>query len=225
MALGLISSEQISGYWTSNTRRRIFYAYPNGTAPLTGLLSLMENKDTPLPEFGWNEERWASIKTQTVTGPTAGVILYQGGSVTTTLGTPATITQFLSIAVYVANASNFQIDDTIQIFNLALTTGTADLAGRITAVDITVPALNYIVFQATNVTPSTVLNSASANIGAYVYLMGSAYAEGARSRTGRQVFPVEAKNYTQIQKTPFELTRTALKEPLKYVSITCPRLS
>jgi hypothetical protein len=27
---------------------------------------------------------------------------------------------------------------------------------------------------------------------------------------------VEIKNYTQIQKTPFELSRTALKEPLKY---------
>lgn len=215
MALGLISSEQINGYWSANTRRRIFYAYPNGTAPLTGLLSLMENKDTPLPEFGWNEERWAAIKTQTVTGPTAGVIFYQGGT-TTSLGTPATITQFLSIRLYVASAANFQIDDTIQVFGLALTAGTADLAGRVTAVDVTVPALNYIEFQATNVPISTVLNSASANIGAYVYLMGSAYAEGARSRTGRQVFPVEAKNYTQIQKTPFELTRTALKEPLKY---------
>lgn len=215
MALGLISSEQINGYWTANTRRRIFYAYPNGTAPLTGLLSLMENKDTPLPEFGWNEERWAAIKTQTVTGPTAGVILYQGGT-TTSLGTPATITQFLSIRLYVASAANFQIDDTIQLFNLALTTGTADLAGRVTAVDTTVPALNFIEFQATNVPASTVLNSASANIGNYCYLMGSAYAEGARSRTGRQVFPVEIKNFTQIQKTPFELTRTALKEPLKY---------
>ena len=62
MALGLISSEQIDDYWVQNTRRRVFYAYPNGAAPLTGLLSLMENKDTPLPEFGWNEERWSPIK-------------------------------------------------------------------------------------------------------------------------------------------------------------------
>jgi hypothetical protein len=46
--------------------------------------------------------------------------------------------------------------------------------------------------------------------------MGSAYAEGARSRTGRIVFPSEIKNFTQIQKTAFELTRTALKEPTKY---------
>jgi hypothetical protein len=175
----------------------------------------MENKDTPLPEFGWNEERWATIKTQTTTGPTAGVVLYQGGT-TTTLGSPATITQFLAIRIYGATFANFQPDDTIQVFGMSLTGGTTfDLAGRVTAVDTANPPL-FIDFEATNVPSTTVLNTASANIGNYVYLMGSAYAEGARSRTGRQVFPVEIKNFTQIQKTPFELTRTALKEPLKY---------
>jgi len=47
--------------------------------------------------------------------------------------------------------------------------------------------------------------------------MGSAYAEGARSRTGRQVFPTTASNlHSKSKKTPYELTRTALKEPLKY---------
>ena len=58
MPLGLVSSEQIDDYWSQNTRRKIFYAYPNGTAPLTGLLSMMESEDTPQPAFGWNEERW-----------------------------------------------------------------------------------------------------------------------------------------------------------------------
>jgi hypothetical protein len=212
MALGLISSEQIAGYWTSNTRRRIFYAYPNGTAPLTGLLSMMENKDTPLPEFGWNEERWAAIKTQTVVGPTAGTVFYLGGG-TTAAAAPLPVTSFMQLRIKVADITPWQIDDTIQIFGLTCTTGTVDLAGRIYGVDT---VGSYIDFQATNVPVSTVLNSASANVGNYVYLMGSAYAEGARSRTGRQVFPVEAKNFTQIQKTPFELTRTALKEPLKY---------
>ena len=215
MALGLISSENVDDYWITNTRRRIFYAFPNGTAPLTGLLSLMENKDTPLPEFGWNEERWAAIKTQTIssTAPTSTVVFYQGGT-STTLGTPATITAFLSIRMYVVDASQFQVDDTITIFSLDLTSGTSDLAGRVTAVNTT--GGQWIEFQATNVPASTVLNSSSANINKYVYLSGSAFAEGSRSRTGRQVFPVEIKNFTQIQKTAFELTRTALKEPTKY---------
>lgn len=213
MALGLIGSEQLSNYWVQNTRRRIFYAYPNGTAPLTGLLSLMENKDTPLPEFSWNEERWAAIKTTTAGGATSTVVFYLAGT-TTTAGTPATFTQFQVVRVYVADASNFQVDDTVKIFSVDLTTGTVDIAGRVTAANTT--GANWIEFAVTIAPVSTVLNSTSANIGKYLYLMGSAYAEGSRSRTGRQIFPTTNTNYTQIQKTPFELTRTALKEPLKY---------
>jgi hypothetical protein len=214
MPLGLISSETLDDYWSQNTRRRIFYAYPNGAAPLTGLLSLMENKDTPQPEFGWNEERWAAIKTQTATGPTANVAFYTAGT-TTGLTSPYTIVQFTAIRVYVADASNFQVDDTVVLFSLDLTSGTADLNGRVTLVNSTGSPF-YIEIEPINVPASTLLTAATNNLAKYVYLTGSAYAEAARSRTGRQRFPSEIKNFTQIQKTAFELTRTALKEPLKY---------
>lgn len=216
MPLGLISSEQIDDYWSQNTRRRIFYAYPNGAAPLTGLLSLMESKDTPQPEFGWNEERWAPIKTQvSITGaPTTNVAWYGAGG-TTPLTSPYTIVAFTAIRLYVADASNFQVDDTITIFNLTLTSGTGDLNGRVTLVQAAT-APYYIEFEPTNTLFSTLVTSATNNVANYVYLTGSAYAEAARSRTGRSRFPSEIKNFTQIQKTPFELSRTALKEPLKY---------
>lgn len=213
MPLGLISSEQIDDYWVQNTRRRIFYAYPNGTAPLTGLLSMMETKDTPLPEFGWNEERWAAISTQTTGGPTTNVIFYTAGT-TTPVADPYTIVAFTAIRMYVDDASMFQLDDVITIFSLDLTSGTADLNGRVTAVNTS--GTDYIEFEPLNVPASTLQNTATDNDNKYVYLIGSAYAEGSRSRTGRQRFPSEIKNYTQIFKTPFELTRTALKEPVKY---------
>ena len=216
MALGLLSSEQLDDYWVQNSRRSIFYAYPNGTAPLTGLLSLMEVKDTPLPEFTWNEERWSAIKTTTAGGPTPTSVFYTAGG-TVPITSPFAVTQFMTIRMYVTDASNFQIDDTINIFSLDLTApgATADIAGRVTLMNAV--GLNYVEFVVTNKTVlSSVLNSSSANIGKWVYLIGSAYAEGARSRTGRVLFPSTIKNYTQIQKTPFELTRTALKEPLRY---------
>jgi hypothetical protein len=174
----------------------------------------MENKDTPLPEFGWNEERWATIKTQTAQGPTTNVVFYTAGT-TTPVADPYTIVQFTALRMYVADASNFQIDDTITIFSLDLTSGTADLNGRVTLVQAAASPY-YIEFEPINVPLSTIKNTAAQNLLKWVYLTGSAYAEGARSRTGRQKFPSEIKNYTQIQKTPFELTRTALKEPLKY---------
>ena len=60
-----------------------------------------------------------------------------------------------------------------------------------------------------------ILNAAATN-GKNVVLIGTAYAEGARSGTGGVVFPYEILNNTQIFKTPYEMTWTALKEPLKY---------
>lgn len=211
--LGLISSETLDDYWVQNTRRRIFYAYPNGTAPLLGLLSMMQNKDTPLPEFGWDEERWAAIKTTLSDGPTSGVQFYLGGT-TTTAGSPATITAGQSLRIYVADASNFQIDGVVKIFNLAMTSGTVDLIGRITAVNTA--GNNYLEISVVTAPISTLINTGLTTNAKYVYLIGTAYAEAARSRTGRQKFPSSASNYTQIFKTPFELSRTALKEPLKY---------
>src|SRR5256885_6906497 len=191
MAIGLISAEQITNHWASNTRRRIFYPYPNGTAPLTGLLALKDNKATPLPEFGWNEERWAAIKTQAsvTAAPTTNVVWYTGGT-TTPISDPYTVVQFASIRLYVADASQFQVDDTIMIFGLTLTSGTADMAGRVTLVQSTAAPF-YIEFAITS-TPfiSTLRTAATFNTANYVYLMGSAFAEAARSRTGRQVFPV-----------------------------------
>lgn len=210
MALGLIGSEELQSYWVQNARRRIFYAYPNGAAPLTGLLSLMEMKETPLPQFTWNEERWSAIKTTLAGGPTSTVVFYLTGT-TTTAGTPATVTAGQVLRMYVADAGNFQVDDVVKVFSVDMTSGTVDLTGR-----VTLTGTGYIEIEVTTAPASTLLNSSSANVGKYVYLIGSAYAEGARSRTGRSIYPTEVTNYTQIHKTPFELTRTALKEPLKY---------
>jgi hypothetical protein len=142
------------------------------------------------------------------------VVFYTAGT-TTPVADPYTIVAFTAIRMYVADASMFQIDDMIVVFNLDLTSGTSEINGRVTLVNSTASPY-YLEFEPVNVPLSTLQNTASDNLAKYVYLTGSAYAEGSRSRTGRQKFPTEIKNYTQIQKTPFELTRTALKEPLKY---------
>lgn len=225
MPLGLVSSETIDDYWSQNTRRRIFYSYPNGTAPLTGLLSMTESEDTPQPQFGWEEKRWASIKTQTAAGP--GATGNKTGPFATVSTTTASgdsdgifsLAAFGAIRIYVDDASMFQVDDTIRLFNVGTAasgttaTGTLDLSGRVTAANTT--GADYIEVVSTAV--ATNISNVSANsVDRYVLLTGSAYAEGARSRTGRTRFPYELTNNTQIFKTPFELTRTALKEPLKY---------
>lgn len=222
MPLGLVSSEQIDDYWSQNTRRRVFYAYPNGTAPLTGLLSMMESEDTPIPEFGWNEERWQETATTTVNNPTGGT--NKDGPFTAAGGTVSSgdangkfaVAQFGAIRVYVASSASFQIDDSVKLFGVGTSatgpaaTGSADVAGRVTAV-----GAGYIEVAATTAW-NNILNTTTASSGKMVVLIGTAYAEAARSRTGGYVFPYEIKNNTQIFKTPYELSRTALKEPLRY---------
>lgn len=215
MALGLIGSEQLDDYWSRNTRRRVAYDFPQGSAVVTELMSHFEPEETPLPSFGWNEQRYQQIKTLTSTTgqPTADITFYLGGT-TTTAGTPITITAGLALRVYVDDASNFQVDDTIMIRNLTMTAGPkADLNARVTGTN-TVNA-DYLEIECTAVPTSTVVNS-TASEGLYVFLQGSAYAEGSRSRKGRSKFPIECTNYTQMHKNAFALTSHALKAPLTY---------
>jgi len=211
--LGLVSSETIDDYWSQNNRRRIFYDYPNGPAPVTGLLSLAEVDSTPHPEFKWEEKRYMGIQTTTAGGPTATVVFYLAGT-TTTAGTPVTTTEGQILRMYVTDASEFQVEQNIVVFGLDLTSGTGDLTGVVSTVNT--DGADYIEFRVTEALYSTVLNSSDANEGKFVVSAGSAFAEGARSQSGRIQFPYEITNYTQIHKTAFELTRTAMKEPLKY---------
>ena len=61
--LGLMTAEQISAYRPKNVRRSVFYMYPNGTAPLVGMLSLMKDEVTNDPEFKWWEKRMVEQRT------------------------------------------------------------------------------------------------------------------------------------------------------------------
>jgi hypothetical protein len=224
MALGLVSSSTLHDgavdFWSRNTRRRVAYDFPQGTAPLTALMSLLEPESTPVSVFGWQEERYTQIKTTilTTTGlPTDNVVIYLGGT-TTTAGTPVTPAAGTSYRIYVEDASNFQVDDSICLWNLVLTSGFGNLLGRVTATNTT--NYDYIEFEATNALPSTIINnvagSVTGNEGKSVFLVGSAFAEGSRSRTGRNKYPIEITNCAQIHKNAFELTRNALKTPTTY---------
>ena len=219
MPLGLISSEQQDDYWSQNTRRKIFYSYPNGTAPLTGFLSLADDaEETPIPQFGWNEERWERRQTTTTAGPTSNVTFYTTGT-TTSAGATFTPTAGTNYRMYVTDASEFQVDDMLKVHGLVINSGGAktEISFRVTATNTS--GTDYVEGTVVASAPGAITNNSSTsgvNQGNYVVRMGSAFAEGARSRTGSRKYPSEILNNTQIFKDAIELTRTALKEPLKY---------
>lgn len=217
MPLGLISSEQLDDYWFNNVRRKVFYSYPNGTAPLTGLMSLADAEETPQPQFGWNEERWIQRRTTTATGPTSNNVFYTVGT-TTSAGTTFTPTAGTRYRMYVTSAEDFQEDDMLNVQKLEInsTNVKTEINGRVTAVNKS-SSPYWVELEVTATAPGAVTNnSATLTVGLQVIWSGTAYAEGSRSRTGRYKFPSEIQNNTQIFKTPFELTGTALKENLKY---------
>lgn len=216
MPLGLVSSETLDEYWSQNTRRAIAYAYPNGTAPLQALLSLADTKETPHPEFGWEEERWKQIYTTTAAGGTSNTPFYLGGT-TTTAGTTFTPTAGTAYRLYMADASEFQTDDVIIVHNLVINSGGAKTEVPFRVVSKDVSGTDFLEVVCLHTAPGAITNnSATDSIGKYIVYSGSGFAEGSRSRTGHRTFPTQVKNFTQIFKTAFELTRTALKEPLKY---------
>lgn len=215
MPLGLVSSEAVDDYWSQNTRRKVFYSYPNGTAPLTGLLSLSDTEDTPLPQYGWNEERWTQNRTTTVTGPTSNTAFYLGGT-TTTAGATFTVTAGTLYRMYVADASMLQEDDVVTVHALNIAATGVKTESNFRVISTNTSGTDYLEVEAVATGPGAVTNNASTVLDLHVVHSGSAHAEGGRSRTGRYKFPSEIINYTQIFKTPFEMTGTAIKAPQKY---------
>ena len=213
MPLGLVNSENVDNFWSANTRRKIFYSYPNGTAPLAGLLSLTTTDSTPQPQFSWQEKRWVGIRTTTKAGPTSNCVFYTTGT-TTTAGTTVAFAAGTVYRIYLTSVADFQTDDMLKIFRAPLASGHTELSFRVNSKDST---NNFVEAEfIASGTSAAVTNNASTVVGLHVVHMGSAYAEGSRSRSGRYSFPSTITNYTQIFKTPFEMTRTALKAPLTY---------
>src|SRR5882672_7209497 len=70
--LGLITTEGDANWRYTNIRRQVFYFYPNGAAPLTGLLSLVTEQDSDDPEFTWWEKRLDKQATVTAQANAAG---------------------------------------------------------------------------------------------------------------------------------------------------------
>lgn len=216
MALGLVTSEATSTYWSQNSRRKIFYSYPNGTAPLTGFLSLGDSEDTPMSTFGWYEERWEQLKTTTLASgnPTSNVVFYLQGT-TTTAGTTFTPTINVVYRIYVADASLWQVDDVVKIHRLPLSSGQTEVSFQVTTTQ-SATSPYYIEAMCVATASGAITNNASTVTALPVIYSGSAFAEGSRSRTGRTKYPSNITNNTQIFKSAFELTRNALKSPLVY---------
>ena len=210
--LGLMDTEKYSAQRFKNVRRSVFYFYPNGAAPLTGIMSLLKEEKTNDPEFKWFEKRMADQSTATAAANSAGPFTTSGGNVD--IVSPITVTAGLQVRVRTAanGTEKLRPGHVVQITNAGLTSGTADL--KLVVVSI----VDSSRFEARflEVPSSTVLNT-TANNSKETLVVGSSFAEGVvDSSRGIYNLPVELGNYTQIFRTPFTITGTALKTSARF---------
>lgn len=222
--LGLLDSEQLKGQWSNNARRRVFYQYPNGAAPLMGLLSLVdedEDGETDKPEFGWREDRNEKFEYKTVQANSAGPFTTTSGS-SGAVGVDLTAAGWTkaanqTIRVKVDRVDTIQERDVLE-FRKVPTAGskTASFQGIVTAVWSAHHTVDVLLQEAVGVADN-LLNTTAAN-GLDVLMVGSATAEADRMRKGWWTLPIECYNYTQIFRHGFSFSRNALKEGLKFDS-------
>ncbi len=226
--LGLINAESFSSSRFQSHRRQVFYFYPNGTAPLMGLLSLMRDEACDDPVYNWYEKRlsenWSTAANVSTT------VVYYATAVTVAAGkvTAATVaaadfgyvagTQY-AIKVAASPENTYRIGHIFRfVAQDTATTGTQEIIGRINAINTAsdTPA-NVLGFVAVRATSANVNYDWASAAGTQVTVIGSAFAEGIRDESsGIYNLPVNPSNYTQIFRKPFTITGTALKTSAKF---------
>lgn len=206
MAFGGVSSDQNLAYRSLNSRRKIFYQFPTGAMPIMGVLSMMATEETDKSEFGWWERRFPVQRTTTAV---SGVVPFSAQ------GDPFTATVNLSYVINVASTANFKPTHVIEIRNVVFTAGaTKSIKGTV----LSIQSATQMTFRPYETTAGIVNTINGSNNNKTIAIIGTANQEGARSGSGLIVYPINPTNYTQIFRSAFSLTRTALKEGLTFDS-------
>lgn len=217
--LGLMTTAQLgSTYRPKNIRRKIFYMYPNGSAPLIGLLSMMKEEVTNDPEFKWYEKRMVEQRTTQayISGTTS---LYVSVDSTFQTWTTATVNFVMAAGtqygICVASTTQFRVGHVIKTLVLDASAASQELQGIVTYVDATNTRLAFICTRAA--TGTTAYNGATT--GNEVLAIGSAQVEGGSSVSSSltlstlEVYntPTQVSNFTQIFTSNWQITGTAGK--------------
>lgn len=215
---GLIGTESLASHRFKSVRRKVFYDYPNGKAPLTGLTSLMAEESCSDPEFYWYEKRLAQQLSQTATNTTFGPFAVAAGTTAgaTVTFNPAATTEYI-----------IKVDSSDQFRKGHVIRGTFTLSGGVNTAIV-----QFLVTEDPRTTTSTVadglkvrpmvaatavLNGAAENLDVIVTVIGSAHAQGqVGSSQAPWNEPVSPYNYCQIFRTSFAFTSTELQVPLKF---------
>jgi len=197
-----------TGDWVTDQRPKswremILYRYPNGDAPLTAILSKMGSEKVDDPEFNW----WTKgLPTQRAT--VTGVYTESGLSTAYTTGGVAGDTLFIKMSA--ADVAYFRAGH--QVLLRDASDLTVDVNAKVTS-RVVNGASSYIaclLLEADNNSSTHDLSDCDAAL-----IIGNINAEGAAMPDAISYDPTKWYNYTQIFRTPLEMTRTAMKTRLR----------
>lgn len=186
-----------------NWRQGILYLYPNGMAPLTGLMSKMSDESTDDPEFNW----WTKLLA-TQGGAITGAYTDAGLSVAYVSGGTAGQTLYMKCAEVVA--SEFRVGHQALLRDADHLD--VDVNAKVVAV-VKNGASSYLacrLLEADDNGASTDLSDCDT-----VKIIGNINPEGGPMPDSIAYDPTKLTNKCQIFRTPLSITRTARKTKLR----------
>ena len=208
-----MDSEKFASERFKNVRRSVFYFYPNGASTLTGILSLMKEEVTNDPEYKWFEKRLAEQTTATATANSDGPFTATGGdSNKTTSGWSEVVGTVIRVKTATNGTNKLRVGHVVAINSV---NGTASSIMTIKGVVTTIVSTEK--FEIRLLEAVTNALNTTANNALEVMVIGSSYSEGSLDISrGIYNLPVELGNYTQIFRSPFTITGTALKTSARF---------
>ncbi|MFA6972685.1 MAG: DUF5309 family protein, partial [Gallionella sp.] len=198
-----------TGDWATDQRPKswregILYLYPNGSAPITAIMSKLKSEKVTDPEFYW----WTkALQTQRAT--ITGIYTDSALSSAYTNGGVAGSLEYVKMSA--ADVSHFRVGH--QVLLRDASDYTVDVNAKVVAKNVN-GASSYIACKLLeaddNSSHSHDLSDADVAI-----IIGSINAEGATMPTGITYDPVKLYNFTQIFRSPLSITRTAKKTKLR----------
>lgn len=211
MPFGLTSTETQSAYKSLNSRRKIFYQFPTGAMPIMGVLSMLPTEETDKVEFGWWERRFPTQTTATAASGTAPFVNGDGS----TLADLGSLTLDTEYRINVVSTAQFKPTHVIEVRSITINNGGASSGVSVKGTVTEINSTTQLTFRPYS-TQATVDNATTDNNGKTVAIIGTANQEGGRSGQGIIQWPVNPTNFTQIFRTAFAITRTALKSGLLF---------
>lgn len=186
-----------------NWRQMILYLYPNGMAPLTAIMSKLGSEKVDDPQFHWWTKR-LSIQAGAVTG------VYVDSGLTTAYASGGTSGDTLYVKMAAALIGE------IRVGHQVLLRDASDLT-----VDVNAKVTGRLVNGASSYAQVKLLedddNSTSGDLSDCdrILIAGNINAEGAAMPDAISYDPTKWYNYTQIFRTPLEISRTAMRTRLR----------